>query len=94
MIKPQGKKKKNNASYEMSADKAMEIMLDHGFLPQLPSVSVPALIINVQNSSSSHFQGINFQEAKKTFFYIFGLRGVAHVSVSYRILQYLWAHRM
>lgn len=63
VVKPQSKKK--NVKHEMSADKAMEIMLDHGFLPQLPSVSVPALIINVQNSSSSHFQGINFQEAKK-----------------------------
>lgn len=65
VIKPQGKKKKKNASYEMSADKAMEIMLEHGFLPQLSPVYVPALIINVQTSSTKHFHGINYKDSKK-----------------------------
>lgn len=64
VIKPQGKKKKK---YEMSADKAMEIMLEHGFRPQLSPVPVyvPALIINVQTSSTKHFHGINYKDSKK-----------------------------
>lgn len=56
---------KNFGKVKMSFDKAMEIMLDHGFLPQLPAVKLPALIISVQKSRNSNSQNINFLEEKK-----------------------------
>jgi thiol-disulfide isomerase/thioredoxin len=57
--------RKKTALKRIPADKAMEIMLEHGFLPQLSIIHVPALMISVQNSSDGHFQGINIKDSKK-----------------------------
>ena len=59
------KSKSKGITKKVPADKAMEIMLEHGFLPQLSPVYVPALIINVQTSSAKHFHGINYKDSKK-----------------------------
>ncbi len=58
-------KKKNQNVPKMSFEKALEIMLDHGFLPQLPALSLPSLIISVQKTKESHFQGISLHDSKK-----------------------------
>lgn len=50
-------KKKNTNKIKMTFDQAMEIMLDCGFLPQLPAVFLSSSVINVQNSPNTHFQG-------------------------------------
>lgn len=57
-------KKKQNAP-KMSFDKALEVMLDHGFLPQLPALPLSSLIISVQETKESHFQGVNLRNSKK-----------------------------
>jgi thiol-disulfide isomerase/thioredoxin len=65
VVKATESKKSKSITKKMPADKAMEIMLEHGFLPQLSAVYVPALIINVQTSSTKHFHGINYKDSKK-----------------------------
>ena len=64
-VKATEDKKSKGITKKVSADKAMEIMLEHGFLPQLSPVYVPALIINVQTSNTKHFHGINYKDSKK-----------------------------
>lgn len=57
--------KKKAPKITMSFEQAMEVMLDYGFLPQLPAVFLSASIISVQSSKSAHFQGIALRDGKK-----------------------------
>ena len=57
--------RKKTVLKKIPADKAMEIMLEHGFLPQLSIIHIPALMISVQSASDGHFQGINIKDSKK-----------------------------
>ena len=65
VVKATEDKKSKGITKKMPADKAIEIMLEHGFLPQLSTIHVPALMISVQKSSDGHFQGINIKESRK-----------------------------
>ena len=50
---------------KMSKDDAMGILLDYGFLPQLPAISMPPVAITVQKAQNSSFQGVNILESKR-----------------------------
>ncbi|MCE2716888.1 MAG: TlpA family protein disulfide reductase [Pseudomonadota bacterium] len=57
-------KKAKTAKIKMTFDQAMDTMLAHGFLPQLPAVFISSSIVNVQNSPKTHFQGIALSKKK------------------------------
>mgnify|MGYP003336688029 CR=1 FL=1 len=48
----------------MTFEQAMDVMLDCGFLPQLPAVFISSSIVNVQNSPNTHFQGTSLSNKK------------------------------
>lgn len=58
-------KKKQRSAKTMSFESALEIMLEHGFLPQLPAIPLSSLILSVQKTQGSHFQGIGLRDSKK-----------------------------
>lgn len=57
--------KRNTKKNKMTFDQAMEIMLDKGFLPQIPPIAISAPMVNVQGSPNAHFQGIGLSNSKK-----------------------------
>ncbi len=63
--KTQETKRKKRTVSKMSFDQALDIMLDHGFLPQLPAIVLDVPIVSVQKSKDSHFQGIGLVDSGK-----------------------------
>jgi len=61
--KTQETKKKEKTAPKMSFDQARDVMLDHGFLPQLPAIALDAPIVSVQKLKDSHFQGISLGDS-------------------------------
>ena len=58
------KKNSKKAKKKLTKDKALEILCELGF-SELPQLRFPTLIISVQKTQKSNFQGINFLDAKK-----------------------------
>lgn len=49
----------------MSVERAVEIMLEHGFVPQLPPFKLPSSIVKVQKNQDTPYERVNIADNKK-----------------------------
>ncbi len=55
----------NATKSKLSRSDAVQILLQHGFLPQLPSKKIPEISINVQTAKNSAYETMSFLKSKK-----------------------------
>ena len=54
-----------DAHKSMTAERAVEIMLENGFMPQLPPAKLPCPLLKVQKKANTPYERINLSESKK-----------------------------
>lgn len=54
-----------DAYKSMKAERAIEIMLENGFMPQLPPSKLPYPLLKVQNKPNTPYERINLSESKR-----------------------------
>ena len=53
------------AKSNLSRSDAVQILLEHGFLPQLPSKKIPEISLNIQTAKNTAYESTGFLKAKK-----------------------------